>query len=159
MVRLMDISIERVFAPTTEVRVLLSELDEVLGAAYPPDQRHALSLDQLFQPNVRFFVARIADEAVGCGGVAFLGDFAEVKRMYTRPSVRGRGVGKALLAYIEAEAHAIGMPVLRLETGTYQTEAVGLYERCGFSRCAPFGHYADLPPHRIEASLFYEKPL
>jgi GNAT superfamily N-acetyltransferase len=155
----MDISIERVFAPTPQVRALLSELDEVLGAAYPPDQRHALSLDQLFQQHVRFFVARITYAAVGCGGVAFPGGFAEVKRMYMRPSVRGRGVGKALLAHIEAEARAVGVPVLRLETGTYQTEAVGLYERCGFCRCIPFGHYADLPPHRIEASLFYEKQL
>src|SRR5215813_3600732 len=99
----MRVIIEPMASPTPEVQQLLFELDEVLGAAYPPEQRHALSLDQLFQPNIRFFVARLAGEGIGCGGVAFLDGFAEVKRMYTRPSVRGRGIGKTLLARIERE--------------------------------------------------------
>jgi len=41
-----------------------------------------------------------------------------------------------------------------------ETAAIGLYERCGFRRLnAPFGYYAELPPHRIATSIFYEKPL
>ena len=85
--------------------------------------------------------------------------YAEVKRMYTREAARGRGVGKALLGRIEREARDASKPMLRLETGTLQAEAMGLYERCGFRGCGPFGHYAELPPHRIATSLFYEKPL
>jgi putative acetyltransferase len=49
--------------------------------------------------------------------------------------------------------------VLRLETGIHQAAAIGLYEGYGFRRCGAFGHYAGLPPHRIAASVFYEKPL
>ncbi len=49
--------------------------------------------------------------------------------------------------------------MLRLETGTYQVAAIGLYQGCGFRPCGAFGHYADLAPHRIAASLFYEKSL
>jgi hypothetical protein len=49
--------------------------------------------------------------------------------------------------------------VLRLETGTRQTEAIGLYQRWGFRPRGPFGHYASLPPERIDASLFFEKLL
>jgi ribosomal protein S18 acetylase RimI-like enzyme len=49
--------------------------------------------------------------------------------------------------------------VLRLETGTEQAAAIGLYEKCGFRPCAAFGHYAGVPPRRIAASLFYEKAL
>jgi putative acetyltransferase len=154
-----SIAIERVFAPTREARELLAELDGILGAAYEPDQRHALSIGQLFQPDIRFFIARLDGGAAGCGGVALCSGYAEVKRMYVREQVRGRGVGKALLARIEAEARDAGKPVLRLETGLHQAAAIGLYQRWGFRLRGPFGRYADLSPHRIATSLFYEKPL
>ena len=153
------ITIEQLPGPTVEAAGLIAELDEVLGAAYPPEQRHGYSIAQIFQPNVRFFIARLDSEAVGCGAVALFGDYAEVKRMYTRETARGRGVGKALLARLEVEAREAGKPVLRLETGTLQSAAIGLYERCGFKACGPFGHYATLEPHRVAASLFYEKAL
>ena len=155
----MEITIERPSGPTAEVSALIAELDGVLGAVYEPEQRHGLSIEQVFQPNVRFFVARLGEAAVGCGAVALFEGYAEVKRMYTRESVRGRGVGKALLARIEQDARAAGKPILRLETGTLQAAAIGLYEQCGFRSCGAFGPYAALPPHRIATSLFYENPL
>jgi putative acetyltransferase len=155
----MTILIERLTGPTPDAEQLVAELDEALGAVYLPEQRHGLSIEQVFEPTVRFLIARLGDEAVGCGAAALFDDYAEVKRMYTREAARGRGVGKALLARIEREACDAGKPVLRLETGTYQAAAIGLYERCGFRPCRAFGHYATLPPHRIAASLFYEKPL
>jgi hypothetical protein len=37
-----------------------------------------LDIDAIFQPHIRFFLARLGGEAVGCGGVAFFRDFAEV---------------------------------------------------------------------------------
>jgi putative acetyltransferase len=155
----MEIAIERLCEPTAEAAALIAELDAVLGAVYEPHQRHGLSLEQIFQPNVRLFVARVAGAAVGCGAVALFDDYAEVKRMYTREAARVRGVGKALLARIESEARDAGKPVLRLETGTEQAAAIGLYQGCGFRQCGPFGDYATLPPDRIAASLFYEKEL
>jgi putative acetyltransferase len=153
------IEIELLSAVTDAAKLLIAELDAVLGALYEPHQRHGLSLDQVFRPNVRFFVARLDGEAVGCGALALFDGYAEVKRMYTREAARGQGVGTALLARLEEEARNAGKPLLRLETGTYQTAAIGLYERFGFQCCAAFGHYADLAPHRIAASLFYEKSL
>jgi putative acetyltransferase len=155
----MEIAVEHLRGPTAEAAALIAELDAVLGALYEPHQRHGLSLEQVFQPNVRFFIARIADAAVGCGAVALFEDHAEVKRMYTREAARGRGVGKALLARIESEARDAGKPVLRLETGTEQMAAIGLYQGYGFRQCGPFGDYATLPPDRITASFFYEKEL
>jgi putative acetyltransferase len=155
----MAITIERLSGPTSDASALIAELDEVLGALYEPEQRHGLSIEQVFQPNVRFFVARLGDQAAGCGAVALCDGYAEVKRMYTRDAARGRGVGKALLARIEREASDAGKPILCLETGTLQAAAIGLYEGCGFTACGPFGHYAELPPRRIATSLFYEKPL
>jgi putative acetyltransferase len=154
-----NITIERLTGPTSDARELVAELDAVLGALYEPHQRHGLSIEQVFEPKIRFFVARLGGEAVGCGGLALFDDYAEVKRMYTREAARGSGVGKAILARIEREARDAGKPVLRLETGTYQAAAIGLYEGYGFRPCGVFGHYADLAPHRIASSLFYEKLL
>jgi GNAT superfamily N-acetyltransferase len=94
----MSITIERAVEASPEVYDLIGELNDVLGAAYESHQRHGLSIVQLFEPNVRFFLARLDGLAVGCGGVAVFDDYAEVKRMYTRPATRGRGVAKALLA-------------------------------------------------------------
>jgi len=121
-----SITVERAVEATHEVRDLIEELNEVLGAAYEAHQRHGLSIEQLFEPHVRFFIARLDGLAVGCGGVAVFDDYAEVKRMYTRPMARGRGVAKALLRRIEDEARGAGISVLRLETGTRQQEAIGL---------------------------------
>jgi putative acetyltransferase len=92
------IRIERAEGPTDEVRMLVGELDTELSQQYPPEQRHGLTLDAIFQPHVRFFIAWAEGQAVGCGGIALFAGFAELKRMYVRPDARGRGVADALLA-------------------------------------------------------------
>jgi putative acetyltransferase len=145
--------------PTPELRELIGELDAVLNAAYEPHQRHGLAIAQLFEPHVRFFLARLDGAAVACGGGALFEDYAEVKRMYTRPAARGRGVAKAVLRRLEEEARAEGKATLRLETGHYQAEAVGLYRSAGFISSGAFGHYAHMPPRDVELSLFFEKAL
>ena len=155
----MNIAIERVIRATPEVHDLIGELNDVLGAVYEAHQRHGLSIVQLFEPNVHFFLARLDGIAVGCGGVAVLEDYAEVKRMYTRPAARGRGVATALLYRIEDEARRANKSVLRLETGILQREAIGLYETMGFRPCGPFGPYATMPADSIETSIFFEKGL
>jgi len=155
----MAIAVERLAAPTADARALIAELDGVLGAVYEPEQQHGLSVEQVFEQNVQFFVARVDGAAAGCGAIALFDDYAEVKRMYTREAARGRGVGKAILVRLEAEARDAGRAVLRLETGIHQAPAIGLYEGSGFRRCGAFGHYAALAPHRIAASIFYEKLL
>ena len=154
-----NITVEQAVRATPEVHDLIDELNDVLGAAYEPNQRHGLSIEQLFEPNVRFFLARLDGLAVGCGGVAMFEYYAEAKRMYTRPAARGRGVAKALLGRIEHETRRAGKSVLRLETGIYQQEAIGLYEGMGFRQRGPFGAYAAMPARNIETSLFFEKAL
>ena len=155
----MNLAIELIGEPTAEVRQLLEELDQALSGPYSADQRHALSVDQLFQPNIRFLLARLDGAAVACGGVAFLDGYGELKRMYSRPAVRGRGVARALLRRLEAEARDFGISLLRIETGVYQQEALRFYEGAGYQRCGPFGPYAQMPLRAIETSLFYEKRL
>jgi putative acetyltransferase len=152
-----DVRIEVALAATDEVRLLIGELEAVLAAEYPPEQRHGFSLDAIFQPRVRFFLARRQGAAVGCGGVALFPDYAEVKRMYVRGSARGQGVAEAILARIEEEVQHAGLAVLRLETGTRQIAAMRLYIRTGFRECPAFGDYALKPPQSIASSVFFEK--
>jgi putative acetyltransferase len=90
-----EVDIERVATATRDVRELIGELDQVLAAEYLPEQRHGLALEALFQPHIRFFVARLNGAAIGCGGIALFDDFAEVKRMYVRETGRGRGVAQS----------------------------------------------------------------
>jgi putative acetyltransferase len=154
-----DVTIELVKAPTTEVIGLLDALNAALAGPYSEEQRHALPVDRLFQPNIRFFIARLDGEAVACGGVGFYDGFAELKRMYSKPSVRGRGIAKKLLARLEMEASNAGRALVRIETGAYQHEAMRFYAGAGYCRCEAFGPYAAMPPTAIETSVFYEKRL
>jgi putative acetyltransferase len=154
-----QIHIELVPAITDDVRALIYELDAGLAVAYPPEQMHGLTLRSLFEPHVKFFIARIEGDAVGCGGVAFFDGFAEVKRMYVREPARGSGAAQALLAHIEDVTRAAGVSVLRLETGVRQPAAVRLYESAGFRPCASFEPYTSMPPAWTKNSLFYEKNL
>src|SRR4051812_12213548 len=147
-----DMQLEMALTPTDDVRLLIGELETVLAAEYPPEQRHGLSLDAIFQPHVRFFVARLHGKAVGCGGVALFPDYAEVKRMYVRETARGQGVADALLARIEQEVRQAGLSALRLETGDRQIAAMRLYARAGFCQCPAFGDYATMPPQSIATS-------
>jgi putative acetyltransferase len=116
-----------------------------------------LSVHAIFQPHIRFFLARLRGAAVGCGGVAIFSDFAEVKRMYVQDVARRQGVADAILARIEEEAREAGLSLLRLETGERQVAAMQFYARAGFRRCAAFGAYALMAPQSIATSVFLEK--
>ena len=134
---------------------LIADLDGYLSALYPPSSNHFLDLEQLSQPDIRFFVARRNGTALACGGLRIdAAGYGEVKRMYVSPAARGQGLGRAILARIEAEAAREGLPLLRLETGIHQTEAIALYHSAGYVDCVPFGEYR-LDP----LSRFMEKRL
>jgi putative acetyltransferase len=153
----MPLEIERVESPTDDARALVDELEAELSAHYPPENRHGYNIARLFQPNVSFFIARLDGTAVGCGGIAFEDDFAELKRMFVRPGARGRGVAQAVLARLQEEARARGVTRLVLETGDAQLDAIRFYEHAGFTRCDAFGAYVTMPPASILHSLFFEK--
>ncbi|WP_102125469.1 GNAT family N-acetyltransferase [Deinococcus planocerae] len=81
-------------------------------------------------------------------------DTAEVKRMYTVPGARGRGLGRQILAALIERGREQGYARLVLETGDLQAEALHLYESAGFTRIPNYGYYVG-----IENSLCYGLPL
>ncbi len=134
---------------------LIAELEAYLSPLYPSESRHGYSVAKLLRENVAFFVIRHDRTPAGCGGIQLFGsEYGEVKRMYVRPAFRGLGLGKLMIERLAAYARSQGVGRLRLETGIHQHEAIGLYERMGFERIAPFGAYRD-----DALSRFYEKPL
>lgn len=140
---------------TPDAIALITELEATLEPLYPPVSRHGLSVERLITEGVHFFVLRSDGIAASCGGVKLFGsDYGEIKRMFVRPQFRGMGFAKLMLTHLTDFTQQHGIALLRLETGIYQQEAIGLYEKMGFHRIPPFGNYTADP-----LSLCYEKSL
>ena len=140
---------------TPDAVSLITELETHLASRYPAESRHGFSVERLLAEDVAFFLLRADGAPAACGGIKLIGqEYGELKRMYVRPQFRGLGFGKLVLAELEAHARAHHIPLLRLETGVQQQEAIGLYEGWGFYRIPPFGLYTDDPLSRC-----YEKRL
>ncbi len=133
---------------------LLTASQAFMRSLYPPEDNHALSIDALCAPDIRFFIAEHDGTAVGCAALALRDGYGEVKSMFVDPAGRGAGTGAALISALEATARAEGRAWMRLETGDDLYPAHRLYRRHGFSLCGPFGDYAE-GPH----SVFMEKRL
>ncbi|MBD9646813.1 GNAT family N-acetyltransferase [Ensifer sp. ENS09] len=136
-----------------DVLRLLELSDAYAASLYPAESNHMVDLSSLEKPEVSFFVARRDGDIVGCCALVDAGDgTAEIKRMFVDPEARGLRVGKLLLQALEARAAQVGLSAIRLETGIYQPEAIGLYKAAGYVERPPFGEY-----HPDPLSLFMEK--
>jgi GNAT superfamily N-acetyltransferase len=132
--------------------VLVEELLADLEARYRGPDPDAPAPTDFHPPSGVFLVAWLDGEAVGCGGVRAHSDgTGELKRMYTRPAARRRGIGGALLFELEARARVLGHQRLVLETGTKQPEAIAMYESLGYEVIPSYGQYKDFPDSRCFA--------
>ena len=114
----------------------------------PPESVHAFDVDKLRQPDVTFWTVWLDDEIVGCGALKRLDDErGEIKSMRVADAFLGRGIGRAILEHLIADARKHGMRCLWLETGSTAAflPALRLYESAGFTRCGPFDGYAEDP--------------
>jgi len=145
-----------------DVMDLLDSLDRYLGSLYPPEANHILSVQELLAPEVSFFVARDGSQVVGTGALRRMqGEpatggvpYGEIKRMFVDPARRGERIGARILALLEQTLRAQGYGLAMLETGPEQSDAVRLYEACGYTRRGTFGLYPD-----NGLSVYYGKSL
>jgi putative acetyltransferase len=138
-----------------DIRVLIRELNAALLELTPPEFCSHMTVEQMAAVDTTVFVARENGEAVACGALRRHPDrLGEVKRMYTRPSHRGRKIGAAIVEQIEALARSENVRQLVLETGDRHPAAWAVYERAGFTRCGPVLDYPD-----TGYSVFYAKSL
>ena len=140
----------------TEARRLITALDAHQAALYPSESNHFDSPETLATTDVFFLGAYADNELMGIGAVKSMDNrqYGEIKRLYVAPNARGLGIARSLLSQLESAAAEQGMPLVRLETGIHQPEAIGLYERMGYVEIGPFGDYPADP-----LSRFFEKRL
>lgn len=133
-------------------RALITELNAELSGMYPEPGANHFGLDpQEVAPGRGAFLVVYLDGApVGCGAVRRLDEqTGELKRMYVAPAARGTGLGRRLVDALEAEARALGLRRLVLETGTRQHAAIALYRATGFEPIPLYGEYLGSPDTSI----------
>lgn len=141
-----------------DVRALVAQLNAYLLPLSPPEFQFNLTVEQMAGADTTVFIARDENgHAVGCAALKNHGDgLGEIKRMYTAPEVRGKRVGRALIAALEANALEQGLTQIKLETGTGEAmePAQRLYLRCGYTSCGAFHDYPE-----SEHNAYFEKAL
>lgn len=144
----MSVQITQVTRATPDLAAFLHAHHAELEPTAPAESRHALVIDRLLGPDVRLFVGRLDDRPVVTGAVAVVEDgHEELKSMRTDPLMRGRGLGKSILAFLVSDAASRGIRRLSLETGSadFFAPARAMYAAAGFRECEAFGDYASDP--------------
>ena len=107
------------------------------------------------RPSGCLLLARVDDEQAGCVAVQpFAGGVCEMKRLYVRPTYRGRGIGLALAEAAIREATGAKYHAMRLDTiEPLMATAVAMYRRLGFREIPPYR------PNPINGALYMELAL
>ncbi|MEO5700570.1 MAG: GNAT family N-acetyltransferase [Casimicrobiaceae bacterium] len=122
---------------------LATELETLASSYGPPEGKTLLTL---------------CDGQVCAGGAyrRLAEGSCEMKRLFVRNDVKGRGIGRRLCTALVDAARDEGFERMRLDTGNLFTEAIAMYESLGFRRCTPYRRYpAALMPYLV----FMEIPL
>lgn len=155
---LLDIRLDDLSDP--RIAAFLEEHLADMRRVSPPESVHALDLQGLRHPDIRFWTAW----HTGAGAQALVAtaalkrldaDHAELKSMRTADAWRGQGVAARMLAYVLEQARAQGYTRLSLETGSqpFFAPARALYARHGFEDCGPFGTYRPDPASQFMTRL------
>lgn len=129
-------------------RALVARHLQGMRESSPPESVHAYDVQQLLGPGVAFWSAWLGGEVVGCGALKVMDEKrGELKSMRVADAFLGRGIGRAILQHLLAEARARGLTSVWLETGSSEpfVPALELYHSAGFVRCGPFAGYVEDP--------------
>jgi len=134
------------------LRAYFAELERRSGVEFDPTTGSTAEPHELRPPAGELLVAYLRAEPVACGAVKHGEGTTDVKRMWVAHDARGLGLGRRLLAELEARAARAGSRVARLETNRTLTEAIALYRSAG---------YREVPAFNDEpfADHWFEKPL
>lgn len=148
----------RVISPLRDdVCMLIRQLDQYMAGMYPVKSNHFDPIEVLAQPSVHFLGLFEGQILTAIGAVKTMDDdgiYGEIKRVFVSPEYRGYGLAKQIMSGLERHLQSKNINIARLETGIYQPEAIGLYEKLGYAKRRPYGPY-QLDP----MSLFMEKKL
>jgi GNAT superfamily N-acetyltransferase len=144
-----------------EVRAAFREYAKWLGVnlAFQGDfEKELESLPGKYAPpSGRLLVARATTGLAGTCALRSLGDgFCEMKRLFVREAYRRQSLGRRLVERLLAEARAIGYGRMRLDTLAHMTEAVTLYQSCGFHVIPAYYHNPLPDVVYLELDLMHE---
>jgi DNA-binding MarR family transcriptional regulator/GNAT superfamily N-acetyltransferase len=128
------------------IREYFAELGRRFEAGFDPSASISADDDELKPPAGLLLIATLRSEPIGCGALKFHdNEPTELKRMWVAKSARGLGIGRRILAELEAEAARNRSRVIRLETNKSLTEAIALYRSSGYAEVDAFNDepYAD----------------
>jgi putative acetyltransferase len=153
-----DLTIKRDDLMGSEIAQFLADHIADMHSSSPPESVHALDLDALRHPSIKFFSAWQNGQLVGSGALKQLTPHhAELKSMRTLPAARGQGVAQRVLTHLMNQARELGYTQLSLETGTPKVfePAQRLYAKNGFKVCEPFADYK-LDPFSVYMTLMLQ---
>lgn len=127
------------------VAPLLGGLTDEYHARYGENAEMARTTEEEFDPPTGLFVVVMDGRATVAGGGFRRHDTrtCEIKRMWTSPPYRRRGLARVVLTALEDAAAEAGYERLILETGPLQPEAVAFYAGRGYERIDVYGPYPD----------------
>ncbi len=129
------------------LRSYFAELERRSGTSFDPATGSTAEPHEIRPPAGLFLIAYLGGAPIGCGALKhFPGGASDIKRMWVAESARGLGIGRRLLAELEAHAAEHGSRVVRMETNRLLTEAIALYESDGYAEVPafndePFAHH------------------
>ncbi len=146
------IKLVRTNSDNPDFLALLKPLDAYL--AKMDGDEHAFYASYNKVDKIKHVIVAYSNElAVGCGCIKeFVPGTMEVKRMFTTPEARGKGIASSIITELEKWTAELGFTTCILETGKKQTEAIALYKKCGYTLIPNYGQYAG-----VENSLCFEK--
>jgi carbonic anhydrase len=105
------------------------------------------------QPYGKLYIVKYNDKYSGCIGLRKLEDgICEMKRLYLKPELRGKGIGNELVQKLIQDAKEIGYKKMRLDTiKEKMPNAVKLYEKYGFVKTEKY--YNNPNPHTLFMEL------
>jgi GNAT superfamily N-acetyltransferase len=110
-----------------------SELERRFEGGYRRSMDPAVAETAFMPPHGLFLLARLDGRPAGCGAIKRADDqTGEIKRIWTAPDARGRGIARAILQRLEDAARAMGFSAVRLDSNRVLTEAHALYRVMGY---------------------------
>ncbi|MDG1299489.1 MAG: GNAT family N-acetyltransferase [Paracoccaceae bacterium] len=124
---------------------LLTDSYALMSTLFPPEDNHALSIEDFKAPNIYFIIAYKDDKPCGCGALATKSNYGELKSIFVDEKSRRLGIGELIMMDLEVKAKNLKLNELYLETGANLLAAIKLYRKLGFIECSPFGDYKESP--------------
>ena len=147
-------NIKRTDSSNTDFQNLVRHLDADLSVRNGDDHEFFNQFNKIDMIR-NCLVAYIDGIPAACGAFKKLSEeTVEIKRMYTNPEFRKRGLATALVQELEIWAKESGFKKAVLETSAEQNEALSVYEKSGFYRIPNYEPYVG-----IDKSVCYEKVL